>query len=79
MKKTNLIKSLTAVVMAVVMVVVAIPYATGNVYAIDTSNEAEKALEDKISSLQSEQAELKKKLEAAENNEKEQDFRSQRI
>ncbi len=73
MKRSDIIKSLTAVVMAVVMVVVAIPYATGNVYAIDTSNEAEKALEDKISSLQSEQAELKKKLEAAENNEKEQE------
>ncbi len=72
MKKTNLIKAITAVLMAFVMVFVAIPYGT-DVYAVDTSKEAEKALEDKIDSLQNEQAELKKKLEAAKNNEAEQE------
>lgn len=72
MKRTNLIKAITAVLMAFVMVFVAIPYGT-DVYAVDTSKEAEKALEDKIDSLQNEQAELKKKLEAAKNNEAEQE------
>lgn len=72
MKKTNLIKAITAVLMAFVMVFVAIPYGT-DVYAVDTSKEAEKALEDKIDSLQNEQAELKKKLEAAKSNEAEQE------
>ena len=58
--------------MAFVLVFVAIPYGT-DVYAVDTSKEAEQALEDKIDSLQNEQAELKKKLEAAKNNEAEQE------
>ncbi len=72
MKKTDIIKAITAVLMAVVVVFVAIPYGT-DVYAVDTSKEAEQALEDKIDSLQNEQAELKKKLEAAKNNEAEQE------
>ena len=58
--------------MVLVVVFVAIPYGT-DVYAVDTSKEAEQALEDKIDSLQNEQAELKKKLEAAKNNEAEQE------
>ncbi len=72
MKRTDIIKAITAVLMAFVIVFVAIPYGT-DVYAVDTSKEAEQALEDKIDSLQSEQAELKKKLEAAKNNEAEQE------
>ncbi len=72
MKKTNLIKAITAILMAFTVVFVAIPYGT-DVYAVDTSKEAEQALEDKIDSLQNEQAELKKKLEAAKNNEAEQE------
>ena len=72
MKRTDIIKVITAVLMAFVIVFVAIPYGT-DVYAVDTSKEAEQALEDKIDSLQSEQAELKKKLEAAKNNEAEQE------
>lgn len=72
MKKTNIIKATTAFLMALVLVFVAIPYGT-DVYAVDTSKEAEQALEDKIDSLQNEQAELKKKLEAAKTNEAEQE------
>ncbi len=72
MKKTDIIKGITALLMAFVVIFVAIPYGT-DVYAVDTSKEAEQALEDKIDSLQSEQAELKKKLEAAKTNEAEQE------
>lgn len=72
MKKTNIIKATTAFLMALVLVFVAIPYGT-DVYAVDTSKEAEQALEDKIDSLQNEQTELKKKLEAAKTNEAEQE------
>ena len=70
MNKTNLFKAITACVMAFVMVIVIVPFAN-NVHAIDTSKEAEKALEDKIDTLQNEQAELKKKLEASKTNEAE--------
>ncbi len=73
MKFSNKLKAIMAIMMAIVMTVVAIPYGMDDVYAIDTSNEAEQALEDKIDSLQSEQAELKKKLEAAKTNEAEQE------
>ncbi len=72
MKKINIIKAITALLMAFVLVFVAIPYGT-DVYAVDTSKEAEQALEDKIDSLQNEQSELKKKLEAAKSNEAEQE------
>ncbi len=72
MKRTGIIKAITAILMAFVLVFVAIPYGT-DVYAVDTSKEAEQALEDKIDSLQSEQTELKKKLEAAKTNEAEQE------
>lgn len=72
MKRTDIIKTITAVLMAFVIVFVAVPYGT-DVYAVDTSKEAEQALEDKIDSLQGEQAELKKKLEAAKTNEAEQE------
>ena len=72
MKRAGIIKAITAIVMAFVLVFVAIPYGT-DVYAVDTSKEAEQALEDKIDSLQSEQTELKKKLEAAKTNEAEQE------
>lgn len=73
-KKSNLLKLSLSLIMAVVMLVVAIPYASEDVSAkIDTSKEAEKELEDKIDSLQNEQTELKKKLEAAKTNEKEQE------
>lgn len=71
--KGNIIKALLSVVMAVVMIVVAVPYVSEVYAAIDTSKEAEQALEDKITSLQNEQADLKKKLEEAKNNEKEQE------
>ena len=74
MKKfSNILKAVMAFVMAVVIVFVAIPYGADNVYAIDTSDEAEQALEDKINSLQNEQQELKNKLEAAKTNEAEQE------
>ncbi len=69
----NVIKTITAIITAVVITVTAIPYATTRVNAIDTSNEAEQALEDKISTLQDEQTELKAKLEAAAENEAEQE------
>lgn len=68
--KANVIKAVLSVIMATVMLVIAIPYASA---AIDTSKEAEQALEDKISTLQNEQKDLKAKLEAAKNNEKEQE------
>ncbi len=70
--KSNILKLTLSVIMAVVMLICAIPYAA-SVNAIDTSKEAEKELEDKINSLQNEQSELKKKLEAAKTNEKEQE------
>ena len=67
------LKAAVSVIMAAIMLVIAVPYGVNYVYAVDTSKEAEQALEDKIDSLQNEQAELKKKLEAAKTNEKEQE------
>ncbi|MBR6514901.1 MAG: peptidoglycan DD-metalloendopeptidase family protein [Clostridia bacterium] len=72
MKKINIIKAITACFLAVVMVVLAVPYGF-NIKAIDTSAEAEQKLEDKIEALKTQQDELKKKLEAAKSNEAEQE------
>lgn len=71
---SNKLKVAASVLMAVVMLVIAIPYGVSDVHSkVDTSKEAEQALEDKIDSLQNEQAELKKKLEASRSDEKEQE------
>lgn len=67
------LKTVLAFVMSMVLMFVCIPYDYSYIHAIDTSEEAEQALEDKISSLQSEQADLKSKLEAAETNQAEQE------
>lgn len=72
--KKKFITTLLAFILCVTSVFVFVPYDYNTVEAaVDTSKEAEEALQAKIKSLQAEQADLKAKIEAAANNIEEQE------